>query len=281
MGDYNINGSAPGPVATETQRRLIPSVNTISFRTPYGHASYHGLDVQLERRYANGLSFTAAWTWSHSIDNISEQFGQGNAGLQDIRNFRDSRGSSDFDLRHRLVSAVVYELPVGKGRAVLDRGGVLNQIFGGWQLSVLPSWQTGQVYTVTLANPRPRLGATGVGNWRPDLLRDPRLDNPTPDRWFDTSAFVLPQNADGTFRFGNAPRSVGTTQPVFNVDAGLMKNFRVTERLGAQVRWEVFNVTNHPSLGDPVTNFDSPDFGTVRSTVSLPRQMQFAVRLTF
>ncbi|MDZ4797746.1 MAG: carboxypeptidase regulatory-like domain-containing protein [Bryobacteraceae bacterium] len=281
MGDYNWNGAPPGPVATEVQRRPLPEWNTISFRTPYGHASYHGLDVQLERRYANGLSFTAAWNWSHSLDNIAEQFGQGNGSVQDSANFRGSRASSDFDLRHRVVSAMVYELPVGKGKAWMNRGGVLNQVLGGWQLSVLPSWQTGQVFTVTLANARQRLGATSVGDWRPDLIRNPKLENPTPDRWFDTSAFVLPLNADGTFRFGNAPRSVGRTAPVFNLDSGLMKNFAVTERVRVQFRWEVFNATNTPSLGDPNANFDSPDFGKVRGTVSTPRQMQFALRVSF
>lgn len=281
MGDYTWNGSGLGPLATEQQRRPLPEWNTISFRTPYGHASYHGLDVQLERRYSQGLSLTAAYTWSHSIDNIPEQFGQGNGGTQDIRNFDGSRASSDFDLRHRFVAAIVYELPVGKGRSWLNRGGVLNQLFGGWQLSVLPSVQSGQPYTITVPNSRQRLGATGVGTWFPDRVRDGTLDSPTADRWFDASAYVLPRNADGTWRFGNAGRSVGTMDGLFNLDAGLMKSFAISERFVLQLRGEVFNVTNTPTLGDPQTNIDSPDFGTVRNTVSTPRQMQFALRLTF
>jgi len=66
-----------------------------------------------------------------------------------------------------------------------------------------------------------------------------------------------------------------------NLDAGLMKNFRVTERIGLQVRAEAFNLTNTPTLGEPVVNIESPDFGKVRSTFSTPRQMQFALRLSF
>ncbi len=69
MDGYNWNGSDPGPVATETQRRPIPRWNTITFQTPYGHSTYHGLDVQLEKRYSAGLSFTTSYTWSHSLDN--------------------------------------------------------------------------------------------------------------------------------------------------------------------------------------------------------------------
>ena len=65
----------------------MPQWNTITFQTPYGHSTYHGLDVQIEKRYANGLSFSAAYTWSHSLDNIAEQFGSGGGGLQSSKEF--------------------------------------------------------------------------------------------------------------------------------------------------------------------------------------------------
>ncbi|MBI3281260.1 MAG: TonB-dependent receptor, partial [Acidobacteria bacterium] len=281
LDDYNWNGSAPGPPATEVQRRAIPQWNNINYFSAIGHASYHGLDLQVERRYASGLSFSAGYTWSHSIDNIPEQFGSGGGGIQDYRNFDGSRGNSNFDVRHRFVQGLVYELPFGKGRPVLDRGGVVNALFGGWQLSNLLTLQSGHYFTPTLANSRQRLGATGVGNWRPDVVRNPILDDPTADRWFDTSAFVLPRNPDGTFRFGNAGRALLVADGVFNLDAGLMKNFLVTERVNLQFRAEVFNITNTPTLSDPNSNFDTPDFGKVRGTVSTPRQMQFALRLSF
>ena len=125
------------------------------------------------------------------------------------------------------------------------------------------------------------MGATGIGNWWPDRVRDPRIANPNSERWFDTAAFTSPRNADGTWRLGNAGRSILATDSPFNVDAGLMKNFKVTERWNLQVRWEAFNLTNTPTLGDPVSNLESPDFGKVRTTVSTPRQMQFALRLSF
>ena len=66
-----------------------------------------------------------------------------------------------------------------------------------------------------------------------------------------------------------------------NLDAGLMKMFRVTERLGVQFRWEVFNVTNTPALSDPNASLGNPDFGKSRATLSRPRQMQFALRIGF
>jgi hypothetical protein len=99
--------------------------------------------------------------------------------------------------------------------------------------------------------------------------------------WIDASAFMLPRNPDGTFRFGNAGRSILTSDGLFNMDAGLMKVFALTENFRLQARAEVFNVTNTPTLADPISAFDNPDFGKARSTVSAPRQMQFALRLTF
>ena len=271
MESYNWNGSPPGPPATEPRRRRIPDWNNIDLQTPYGHAGYHGLDLQLERRYAQGLSLSAAYTWSHSIDNIPEQFGSGGGGLQDFRDFRQSRGNSNFDYRHRFVAGAVYELPFAKSR----------RFFGGWQISGLIASQTGHYYTVTLPNARQRIGATGVGAWWPDRIREPRLEHRTADRWFDTGAFVLPRNPDGSLRLGNAGRAILNGDGDFNADVGLLKTFRVTERVAVQFRWEVFNLTNTPTLSDPNTNLESPDFGKVRGTVSTPRQMQFALRLEF
>ncbi len=281
MDAYNWNGSPPGPPATERQRRRIPQWNNINLRSPYGHASYHGLDLQLERRYASGLSFSSAYTWSHSLDNVPEQFGSGGGGLQDFQNFRAGRGNSNFDYRHRFVGGAVYELPFGKGRPWMNRRGVLNQIFGGWQLSSLLSIQTGHYFTITVPNARQRLGATGVGSWWPDRIASGRLDQRTADRWFDTAAFVLPRNPDGSFRFGNAGRAILNGDGTFNLDLGLMKSFAISERMSLQFRWETFNLTNTPTLSDPNTNMESPDLGKVRGTASVPRQMQFALRLSF
>lgn len=163
MDGYNWNGSSVGPPATERQRRRIPQWNNINFFSPYGHASYHGLDVQLECRYGHGLSFSAAYTWSHSIDNVTEQFGSGGGLPQDFRNLSQSRGNSNFDFRHRFVVGTVYEFPLGKGRQWLNHSGWRDRVFGGWQLSNLLSVQTGHYFSITVPNPRQRLGATGVG----------------------------------------------------------------------------------------------------------------------
>lgn len=281
MDAYNINGSAPGPVATEQARRLIPQWNTINFRSPFGHASYHGMDIQVEKRYSNGFSLSASYTWSHSLDNIAEQFGSGGGGVQSFRDLSSARGNSNFDLRHRLITAATWELPFGKGRRWLNRGGLIDHVLGGWQLSGLNGLQTGHYFSITVPNARTLLGATGLADWWPDRIANPRLDTRTADRWFDTSAFLIARNADGTYRFGNAGRGTLNGDGLFNLDAGLTKNFRLSERFGLQFRWETFNATNTPTLSDPNVSLGNPDFGKSRGTTSNPRQMQFAVRLSF
>jgi hypothetical protein len=158
---------------------------------------------------------------------------------------------------------------------------VIDHILGGWQVSNIVSAQTGHYFTVTLSNPRQRLGATGIGAWRPDRIAGGLGSDPSADGWLDPTAFVLPRNADGSFRFGNAGRSILPADGVFNMDAGVMKVFPLTESVHLQVRAEAFNVTNTPTLADPNSNLDSPDFGKIRGTVSTPRQLQFAVRISF
>jgi len=163
----------------------------------------------------------------------------------------------------------------------MNRGGLLNQLLGGWEFSGLFSVQSGHFFTLTVPNARQRLGATAVGQWFPDRLREAKLSHPTADRWFDTTAFAIPRNPDGSFRLGNAGRGILSGDGAFNLDLGLMKSFPIREQVSLQFRWEVFNVTNTPTLTDPAPNIESPDFGKIRNTTSVPRQMQFALRLAF
>jgi len=281
MDAYNWNGADPGPPATEKNRRRIPAWNNINLRSPIGHSTYHGMDAQLERRFSSGLSFSASYTWSHALDNVQEQFGSGGGNFQSTKDLSSAKGNTNFDMRHRFVSGAVYELPVGRGRRWMKRGGLLDVVLGGWQLSGMAAVQTGHYFDITVPNARTVLGASAIGDWWPDRIANPRLETRTADRWFDTAAFVMPRNADGSYRFGNAGRGVLDGDGLFNLDLGLMKNFRLTERFRLQFRWESFNVSNTPTLSDPTASLGNPDFGKSRGTVSTPRQMQFALRLSF
>jgi hypothetical protein len=280
-GSYNWNASPPGTPATAPARRPIPQWNNITLQTPFGHSSYHGLNLQMEKRYAAGLTLNAAYTWSHSIDNIGEQFGGPAGDIQQFTDFNASRASSGFDVRQRFVVSGVYELPMGKGKPLLNRGGIANAILGGWQMTSILSFQRGLPFSVTVANSLTRLGGNNLTDWRADRIGDGAIDNPNQNRWFDATAFVLPRAADGSWHYGNGGRNILHADGVGNLDFGLMKIFDIKERLHLQFRAEIFNLSNSPQYANPVVSIDNPDVGKSQAIVNSPRQMQFALRLTF
>jgi hypothetical protein len=280
---YNINAAGPGDGSTERERRMIPSLGAIMVAESSGSASYHGLQTTVEKRLSRGMQGSLSYTWSHSIDNVTEQSGaEGNMVIQDWRNIRGDQGNSGFDRRHRLVANALVDLSFGAGRRLMASGGLLGALFSGWQLSGIASMQSGAWFDIAIVDPSNRLGVTpGSSAWRPDLGGDPRIPTPTADRWLNESAFVVPRNADGTYRYGYLGRNSLLGPGYFNVDAGLTREVRVGSARRLQLRWEVFNLTNHPSYGLPDANLGSADFGTIRTTVSTPRQMQFGVKLIF
>jgi TonB dependent receptor len=278
----NINASDPGNASTERERRMIPSLGAIMMAESSASASYHGLQATVEKRLSHGAQGSLVYTWSHSIDDATELAGaEGILFIQDRRNPRGDRGNSGFDRRHRVVAHALVDLSFGAGRWA-PHGGVVGALFKDWQVSSIVTMQSGAPFDVTVLDPANRLGVTpGSSVWRPDLVGDPRMLHPTADAWIDPAAFAVPQNADGTYRFGNLGRNSLRGPGYFNLDAGLTREVRIGGLRRLQFRWEVFNLTNHPSYGVPNVNLGDADFGTIRTTVSTPRQMQFGLRLVF
>ena len=278
-GSYNWNGAPPGPAATIVSRRPIPQWNTITLQTPYGHASYNGMNVQVEKRFAAGLNFTAGFTWSHTIDNIAELFGGSAGDLQQTADFNASRGSSGFDVRQRFVSSTVYQLPFGKGKTFMNRGGILNAMFGGWQVTNILTFQGGLPFSITVTGAAQLLGGNNLTDWRANVVGDWRIPNPNQNLWFNPQAFAVPL-VNGVYTYGNSGRNILRGDGIGNLDAGLMKVFEIRERYRLQFRWEVFNVTNSPQYANPSVTVGTT-LATVTSIVNSPRQMQFSLRLAF
>jgi hypothetical protein len=279
----NINAAGPGDRATERERRMIPSLGAITLAESSGSASYHGLETTVDKRLSHGAQGSLSYTWSHSIDDVTEQAGaEGNVVIQDGRNIRGDRGNSGFDRRHRLVAHALVELPFGAGRRWSGGGRIISALLRDWQMSAIVSMQSGAWFDVAILDPANRLGVTpGSSVWRPDLVGDPGLSRPTADAWLDAAAFAVPQNADGTYRYGNLGRNSLPGPGYFTLDTALTRDMRLGRTLRLQLRWELFNATNHPSYGLPDANLGSADFGTIRTTVGVPRQMQFGVKLVF
>jgi hypothetical protein len=278
---YNINAADPGNPNTERQRRPIPQLGEITYRQPSARGNYHGLETTVAKRVSDVIQFSLAYTWSHAIDDTAEQFGGEGGVIQDKNNLRGDKGNSAFDRRHRLAGFYLFDLPFGANRRWLRNGGISAALLGGWQLSGTVSVQSGPYFEVTVSQPN-RLGiGQGNINWRADLIGDPRVPQPGADGWLNPAAFAEPQNADGTYRYGNLGRNSLVGAGFFNLDAGLARDIRFDEKRRLQLRWEVFNVTNHPSYGLPNSVLGREDFGTIRSTFSAPRQMQFGAKFIF
>ena len=118
---------------------------------------------------------------------------------------------------------------------------------------------------------------TGIGGQRPNRIGSGKLDNPTIARWFDKTAFTVPNN----FTYGNSGVDILREDRFKNLDLSLFKQFQFNERVRLQFRAEAFNLTNTPSFSSPGSNIDLASGGIVTSTISAPRNVQFGLKLNF
>ncbi len=270
----NLNLPPPG-VGNIDARRPFKSLGGIFFYGPLINSNYHALLAKLERRFANGFNLLASYTYGHSIDGGGNQNDMNDPGPQNPRDLRAQRGSSNFDVRHRLVVSEVYELPFGNGKRFLAPRGILSAIAGGWEISGIASAQTGQPFTVTLNFDPTNSGVTA----RPNRLRDGSLPagQRGPTHWFDITAFQAP---NGPF-YGNSGRNVLRGPERVNVDLGLARNFAIRERFRLQFRGEAFNLFNHPQFGIPGATIGAAGAGIIGRVVTPERQIQLALKLIF
>lgn len=249
--------------------RQFEDVNIIESE---GDSIYHSLQARLEQRLWKGLSLLGSYTYAKSIDDASSFFSStGDPNFpQNSYNLRAERGRSNFDVRQRFTLSYGYDLPLGKGRWL-----------GGWQSFGVLTFQTGRPFTVALLpdfdNSNTGRSNLGFGaNDRPDAVRDPKLADPMPQRWFDVTAFAVPPRG----HFGNAGRNILDGPGLQTVNFSIVKNTAVTERLHAQLRAEFFNLLDHNNFNQPDNYFGSPSFGQVVSAGS-PRRIQFALKFLF
>ncbi len=274
-----------GPIAS---RRRWPDTGVLYWQNYNGMANYNGLQLKAQRNFANGLMFMAGYTWSKTIDDSGGTFvGEGGRGFvfQDGENRHSDRGLAAQDIRHRFVLSYVYELPFGRGRRFLNHGGVTDLALGGWQMNGVTSFQTGSPLTITQQCNRAN---TDSGNMRPDVvgnwkLPSGRSSGELVSRFFNTGAFYNYCPADqGPFNFGNAGRNIVIGPGMNNWDFGLYKEFRLPgEDTRLQFRSEFFNLFNHPIFGQPGSTAGTPQFGTITYLAVDPREIQFALRLSF
>jgi hypothetical protein len=264
----DLNQPLPGP-GSLAARRPLPTFSGIFFIESGANSSYQSLQASFDRRFAKHFSLQAAYTYAKSIDDTSAFLGTtpDKNFPQNSHDLRAERGLSSFDVRHRLTTAGVLELP---SRNPLARNVELRGI-----LAV----QSGQPFTPFLRFDNSNTGNSGgiFGLDRPDLLHDPALARPGPDRWFDTTAFRVP----APYMFGSAGRNILKGPGLFSFDLAVSRRFRVREHASISLDAEVFNLLNHTRFNLPERYADQPStFGKIFSAKP-PRLVQFALRFTF
>jgi hypothetical protein len=266
--------------AERDQLRPWPHITSdLRYSNDIGMAKYNSLQIKAQHRFSENLSSLLSYTYSHGVDTSSGWFnsenGIGGGGVvQNYWDIDDARGVSAYDIPHILTWATIWELPFGRGKRWLNEGPA-SWILGNWQLNWMLVARSGQPMTITATGDPANLGFSGYS--RASLVpgADPRLDNPTPEKWFNTAAFVAPVNS-----FGNTERGILRAPAFWNVDMGLQKNVTIG-RTELQFRLEAFNVFNHINEGNPNTAVDNVNFGRITSMVSRPRQLQLGARLIF
>ena len=295
FGDFNeARPNRVGENASIQARRPNQAFSAITVTWPRATANYHGLQFRLERKFQNGFSFLNSLVWSKAIDTTGQaleaQGGSGGrASPQSFYNLAAERAVSDFDQPFNNTTAILYELPFGKGRRFgTGMPMAADWIAGGWQFSAINSMWSGQPVNLTY-NPAAAFQVSqtlpdwrGGISYRPNVSGSIMVDKAqrNQDNWLNPNNVLVP--TDPTQPFGNAGRNIGRRPGLAQLDLGIQKNFAMPWREGMalQFRAEAFNTFNRTNFGNPAINRSATGFGQIRSTFPA-RQVQFALRFQF
>jgi Carboxypeptidase regulatory-like domain/TonB dependent receptor len=298
----NPGGSAQAAQEGRPFFAKFPYLGIINWMSNNVHSNFSSLQASLTERPTHGLSFIAGYTYGHGLDNYSlNRFG---LLPQDANNSgRAEYASSDFDIRHRFTLTTTYDIPGKQGFGQLLEGWQINSIVNYQTPQVWQTFDNGNNFSGTLENadrwdifgspsgfgssqlPIPycaNIGTPGVNCTQTSPLGIPIAPLPTslaakctavaPDPvtlavggCYVTNSGVLVPPKLGTF--GNMGRNIFRDSGFKNWDLSVFKNFTFKERYGAQFRVEVFNILNHPNIGNP---YGASNFGGIGDALNGP-----------
>lgn len=278
--------TAPGrPLAA-----VLPGLNGVDWLASEGVSNYNGLQTSFQRRYTNGLTISANYTYAHALSDVVGMSEEGQEGWSDgdpahIR--QTEYGNADNDIRHRFAGTVTYALPFGKGLT-----GAKKLLMGGWQTNAILAWQTGKPFTIVNNG-----NDGGYNNRSHGVAINGGVDRP------DMYAAGAGPQGDGcltAFNHDFCPQAIGTVgsearNPLYgphfrHLDMSFFKDVPIKESLKVQFRTEIFNISNTPNYyvnnnvnSSPATLLGNGSFGKVLGTdpVYTPRQFQFVLKILF
>ena len=261
---YDLN--QPGRTQATSTIRPFPFFGTIDIISDGANSNYHSGQLTVRRRFSKQLFVRGSYVWSKSIDDSSNTGGTiafGFSGAQDSRNLSLERGRSDFDVRHVFAGSFIWSPSFSKNLLLRD-----------WQVSGTSTISSGPPFTPRVANVT---FANGEAT-RPDRIANGAVSNPTPERWFDRSAFVIVPT--GSFRFGNSGRNILDGPGTLIVNGAISRRFRIRESKTLQLKMEAFNLFNHANFNLPENNVDLATVGTIKAAKN-PRNVQVSFRFEF
>ena len=302
--DTNFCGPDPNNCIPNFGRRYFnqqPNMTAVlPLDFPQLEMFYNSFQASLNKRFANGFNFLAAYTFAKNLGNAD-----GNTGgfIQNSYRADLEHGPVVPDLRHRFTISYLYELPIGHGRRFMgEMSGIADAFFGGWQVAGITTAQSGEAATAVMSSD---LSNTGSFSYRPDQIAKPYdfsfntasqgtdfgCTNPghqTLDCWYNQAAFAAPTLAPGqqsAHRFGDSRIGNLRGPDLVDFDFVLQKNFRIRESQEVEFRAEIFNLLNHPNFGLPgggsSVPVDVPGGASITNTSTDNRQIEFALKYTF
>jgi hypothetical protein len=272
----NINQLQPGtiqanPGVNANFLRPYKGFSTITLYETTGTSTYNAMQLAVARRATRGFGYSLAYTWSRTMDD-------GSSRLEILPNAYDDSGYygiSSIDRPHILITQANYRTPELKSAPSVLRG-----VFGDWSLGGVFQAQSGVPFDVTTTVDVAGVGP-GSGPQYYNLVGDPntgRTDfNGTSAVWFNKAAFQIP--TAGTYA-STWERNLLRQPGFWDLHMSLRKSVAVGNNHRAELRWDVFNVLNHPALGLASTNPTAADFGTITSKTG-SRTMQIGLQYVF
>jgi len=226
-----------------------------------GSSHYHAFQARVEKRFAGGFQMLANYQWSKLIEKRSR--------LNPADPFLEKRIAAE-DRPHRLVVSGSYDLPFGKGKALMgDAGRLANLAVGGWTMNGILTLQPGGP----------------LGDWGNLIYLggDLNVQPHNVDGAFDTTRFnrVAAQQLDWNLRTFPTRFSTARADSVSQLDISVIKAFEITERVSLTYRCEAFNATNRPIFSAPNLSPTNTNFGLITNQANQPRRIQMALRLVF
>ena len=269
------NTSLPTGSATAVIQSQTFPVSTINLLENTAQSWYDAGYVNVRRRYSQGLSMLANYTWAKNLTNAPDfRSAMDEAAIPQNNNYLAAEKGPGCDVRHRFALSAVYDVPA------YNKARWAQLLTRGWQFSTVYQYQTGMPFTISVfgdtANSGTVLGENPIrANYTGQSIFGPGTH--TADKWFNPAAFATPP----AYTYGNVGRNSVYGPGLQTIDIAVVRSFRLSERTNFQFRAEAFNALNHANLGTPNRYVNEPQFGTITMAMTPGREIQLSGRLSF